>query len=214
MKSLGKTYDCTLKDSIRATNQEWEGWLAAGEKSGLPGKYKAWIDQHGILPRTVWPYAGIWIHTVSCGWGVSSWKTQNPQWPLVLSLMMCPSASDKPLFANDEPSSFRLFTIWGLLGIWQGTWPTCRQQDKQTVLRFNSHFTLDSVTSNPYCCIDADCIAALTHFTNHLNTLVSDEKKKVTGTLVQTNSVQTNSNMTHYHAYSYMKPITNVAVTT
>lgn len=32
-----------------------EGWLAAGEKSGLPGKFKAWIDQHGILPGTLWP---------------------------------------------------------------------------------------------------------------------------------------------------------------
>lgn len=42
----------TRKDS---GDQELEGWLAAGEKSGLPGKFKAWIDQHGILPRTLWP---------------------------------------------------------------------------------------------------------------------------------------------------------------
>ena len=25
------------------------------DKSGLPGKYKAWIYQHGILPRLLWP---------------------------------------------------------------------------------------------------------------------------------------------------------------
>jgi len=25
------------------------------DKSGLPGKFKAWIYQHGILPRILWP---------------------------------------------------------------------------------------------------------------------------------------------------------------
>ena len=28
-----------------------DDWLKAVDKSGLPGKYKAWIYQHGILPR-------------------------------------------------------------------------------------------------------------------------------------------------------------------
>jgi len=45
MKSLGKVFDCSLKDMavIRAANLELEGWLAAVDKSGLPGKFKAWI---------------------------------------------------------------------------------------------------------------------------------------------------------------------------
>lgn len=57
VKSLGKMFDCTLKDtaSIRPANQELEGWLAATDKSGLPGTFKAWIYQHGILPRILWP---------------------------------------------------------------------------------------------------------------------------------------------------------------
>lgn len=32
-----------------------EEWLKALERSGLPGKYKAWGYQHGILPRLLWP---------------------------------------------------------------------------------------------------------------------------------------------------------------
>ena len=57
IKSLGKTLDHTLKDaaSIKATNRELEAWLSAVDKSGLPGKFKAWIYQHGILPRMLWP---------------------------------------------------------------------------------------------------------------------------------------------------------------
>ena len=41
--------DCSLKDaaSIQATNQDME--------SSLPGKFKAWMYQHGILPRIRWP---------------------------------------------------------------------------------------------------------------------------------------------------------------
>ncbi len=30
-------------------------WLTAIDKSGLPGKFKAWIYQHGVLPRILWP---------------------------------------------------------------------------------------------------------------------------------------------------------------
>ncbi|XP_034552669.1 LOW QUALITY PROTEIN: uncharacterized protein LOC117822130 [Notolabrus celidotus] len=57
VKSLGKVFDCSLRDtaSIRATNQELEAWLTAVDKSGLPGKFKAWIYQHGILPLILWP---------------------------------------------------------------------------------------------------------------------------------------------------------------
>lgn len=57
MKSLGKTFDCSLEDaaSIRATNKHLESWLTTVDKSGLPGKFKAWVHQHGILPRIMWP---------------------------------------------------------------------------------------------------------------------------------------------------------------
>ncbi|KAJ8014697.1 hypothetical protein DPEC_G00018340 [Dallia pectoralis] len=57
VKSLGKVFNCSLKDTaaVRATNLELEGWLAVVDKSGLPGKFKAWIYQHGTLPRILWP---------------------------------------------------------------------------------------------------------------------------------------------------------------
>nr|XP_055068382.1 uncharacterized protein LOC129450032 [Misgurnus anguillicaudatus] len=56
VKSLGKVLDCSLRDTaICATNLELEVWLAVVDKSGLPGKFKAWIYQHGILPRILWP---------------------------------------------------------------------------------------------------------------------------------------------------------------
>ncbi|XP_031136520.1 uncharacterized protein LOC116036966, partial [Sander lucioperca] len=50
-------FDCSLKDaaSIRATNEQLESWLTTVDKSGLPGKFKAWLYQHGILPRILWP---------------------------------------------------------------------------------------------------------------------------------------------------------------
>ncbi|XP_073731592.1 uncharacterized protein [Misgurnus anguillicaudatus] len=57
VKSLGKIYDCSLKDTaaIQTTTNQLGSWLMAVDKSGLPGKYKAWIYQHGILPRLLWP---------------------------------------------------------------------------------------------------------------------------------------------------------------
>lgn len=57
VKSLGKVFNSSLRDtaSIQATNQELETWLAAVDKSGLPGRFKAWVYQHGILPRILWP---------------------------------------------------------------------------------------------------------------------------------------------------------------
>lgn len=30
-------------------------WLLAVNKSGPPGKFTAWLYQHGILPRLLWP---------------------------------------------------------------------------------------------------------------------------------------------------------------
>lgn len=57
VKSLGKVFDCTLKDTaaLQATSEELGTWLTAVDKSGLPGKFKARIYQHGILPRLLWP---------------------------------------------------------------------------------------------------------------------------------------------------------------
>ncbi|KAI4894731.1 hypothetical protein NFI96_019371 [Prochilodus magdalenae] len=58
VKSLGKVFDCTLKDpeaALQATGKELGCWLTAVDKSGLPGKFKAWMYQHGLLPRPLWP---------------------------------------------------------------------------------------------------------------------------------------------------------------
>ncbi|KAJ3600949.1 hypothetical protein NHX12_031922 [Muraenolepis orangiensis] len=57
VKSLGKVFDCSLRDTtcIQSTCTELDGWLKSVDKSGLPGKFKAWVYQHGILPRILWP---------------------------------------------------------------------------------------------------------------------------------------------------------------
>ncbi|KAJ8011883.1 hypothetical protein DPEC_G00062910 [Dallia pectoralis] len=57
VKSLGKVFDSTLRDpeSIRSTCTELDKWLNSVDRSGLPGKFKGWLYQHGILPRILWP---------------------------------------------------------------------------------------------------------------------------------------------------------------
>lgn len=57
VKSLDKIYDCTLKDTaaLQSTAEELGMWLTAVDKSGRPGKFNAWIYQHGISPRLLWP---------------------------------------------------------------------------------------------------------------------------------------------------------------
>ena len=57
VKSLGKIYDYTLKDTaaLRATSEELGTWLTVVDNSGLPGKFKAWIYQFDILLRLLWP---------------------------------------------------------------------------------------------------------------------------------------------------------------
>lgn len=57
VKSLGKIFDSSLKDTtaLQHTKNDVMNWLTAVDKSGLPGKYKAWLYQHGILPRLLWP---------------------------------------------------------------------------------------------------------------------------------------------------------------
>lgn len=63
VKSLGKYFDYSLKDSasIQRTSNELEDWLSRADKSGLPGRFKAWIYQHSILPRILWP---LLVYTV------------------------------------------------------------------------------------------------------------------------------------------------------
>lgn len=57
MKSLGNVFDSSLKDSnsIKKTIKDIEEWLSKADKSGLPGRFRAWIYQHAILPRILWP---------------------------------------------------------------------------------------------------------------------------------------------------------------
>ncbi|KAI8488087.1 hypothetical protein Bbelb_342050 [Branchiostoma belcheri] len=57
IKSLGKKFDVTLSDkkNIEEFKQQIRDGLEAIENSELPGRYKVWCYQYGLLPRTVWP---------------------------------------------------------------------------------------------------------------------------------------------------------------
>ena len=57
VKSLGKWFDGSMKDhiAIKRIGGDLEGWLTKIDKSGLPGTFKAWIYQHAVLPRILWP---------------------------------------------------------------------------------------------------------------------------------------------------------------
>ncbi|KAK0137644.1 hypothetical protein N1851_026134 [Merluccius polli] len=57
VKSLGKWYRANLneKASVKEMLIQAETWMTSLEKSGLPGKYKAWGYQHGVFPRLLWP---------------------------------------------------------------------------------------------------------------------------------------------------------------
>ena len=57
VKSLGKWFDTSLKDTESITQMVIQGeeWMCKIDRSGLPGKYKAWCYQHGVLPRLLWP---------------------------------------------------------------------------------------------------------------------------------------------------------------
>ena len=57
IKCLGKWYDDTLKDvnNSRRLERDTTEKLVNIDKTGLPGKFKAWIFQHGLLPRLIWP---------------------------------------------------------------------------------------------------------------------------------------------------------------
>ncbi|CAC5372773.1 mrp [Mytilus coruscus] len=56
VKCLGKWFNNTLSDNlnVEATYKQLDDWLKTVDKRGLPGKYKAWIYQHGILTRLLW----------------------------------------------------------------------------------------------------------------------------------------------------------------
>ena len=56
IKSLGKTLNSSLKDtaSKQKTIKDLEEWLTKIDKSGLPGRFKAWLIQHAVLPRILW----------------------------------------------------------------------------------------------------------------------------------------------------------------
>ena len=56
IKCLGKAFDDTLKDrnKVKATSDQLENWLRRIDKKDLPGKYKVWCVQHGVLMRILW----------------------------------------------------------------------------------------------------------------------------------------------------------------
>ena len=57
IKYLGKWFRASLndKESVYSLKKTLTGWLRAVDKTGLPGKFRAWIYQNGVLPRVAWP---------------------------------------------------------------------------------------------------------------------------------------------------------------
>ena len=57
VKYLGKIYNKTLKDSeqIEEVLKKLKQELRRIQKSKVPGRYKAWMVQHMLLPRLMWP---------------------------------------------------------------------------------------------------------------------------------------------------------------
>ena len=57
IKWHGKWYDISLKDTnhISRTKNQLQDGLKLIDKTGLPGKFKAWLYQHGLLSRLLWP---------------------------------------------------------------------------------------------------------------------------------------------------------------
>ena len=56
VKCLGKWFDDSLGDTRNKKNVEDQlrQWLRLIDRTGLPGKYKTWIYQHGVLSRLMW----------------------------------------------------------------------------------------------------------------------------------------------------------------
>ena len=57
IKCLGKWFDASLqdKDNVRKLEVQVEEGLKKIDRSKLPGKFKAWLYQHALLPRILWP---------------------------------------------------------------------------------------------------------------------------------------------------------------
>ena len=57
VKSLDKIFNGSLRDTaaIQKSIQDLKEWLNKIDKTGLSGRFKAWIFQHDVLPRIVWP---------------------------------------------------------------------------------------------------------------------------------------------------------------
>ena len=57
IKCLGKWYDDSLNDrkNVSRIKQQVEEGMRNIDKTGLPGQFKTWIYQHGLLPRLTWP---------------------------------------------------------------------------------------------------------------------------------------------------------------
>ena len=57
VKCLGKWYDGSLRDTenARKTVQQLQEQLNLIESKSIPGRYKAWCFQFGIMPRLTWP---------------------------------------------------------------------------------------------------------------------------------------------------------------
>ncbi|KAJ3594798.1 hypothetical protein NHX12_004104 [Muraenolepis orangiensis] len=87
VKSLGKVFDCSLRDttSIQSTCTELDGWLKSVDKSGLPGKFKAWVYQHAILPRILRP---LLVYAVPIS-TVETLERRFDKWRFVVTLVVC-----------------------------------------------------------------------------------------------------------------------------
>ena len=57
VKYLGKQYNSTLteREQIEETAKELKRSLTRIERCKVPGRYKAWMIQHMVLPRILWP---------------------------------------------------------------------------------------------------------------------------------------------------------------
>ena len=57
IKCLGKWFDASLhdRDNVRKLERQVEDGLKKIDHCGLPGKFKAWLYQHALLPRLIWP---------------------------------------------------------------------------------------------------------------------------------------------------------------
>jgi len=57
IKCLGKWFVASLKDhnNVNRLRQHGKDGMQTIDKTLLPGKYNAWMYQHGLLPRLIWP---------------------------------------------------------------------------------------------------------------------------------------------------------------